>query len=124
MNAAIRFLVMKINNLFKNMPVQAPAEIFETLWENQAFTLERIISTGQASPVGEWYDQAWDEWVILLQGRAGLEFQDEIHQLQAGDYVLIPAHCQHRVAWTDNTQPTLWLALHVKPAAGIVFPSS
>jgi len=113
-NAAARFQVMKINNLFENIPSQAPAEIFETLWGHSAFTLERIISTGQASPAGEWYDQAWDEWVILLQGRAGLEFSDSIQELQAGDYVLIPAHCRHRVAWTDNTQPTLWLALHAK----------
>lgn len=113
-NAAARFQVMKINNLFENIPSQAPAEIFETLWGNSAFTLERIISTGQASPAGEWYDQAWDEWVILLQGRAGLEFSDSIQELQAGDYVLIPAHCRHRVAWTDSTQPTLWLALHAK----------
>ncbi len=114
MNAVARFQVMKINNLFQNIPTQAPAEIFETLWKQQAFTLERIISTGQASPAGEWYDQAWDEWVILLQGRAGLEFQDEIHELQAGDYVLIPAYCRHRVAWTDSTQATLWLALHAR----------
>ena len=113
MNAAARFRVMKINNLFQNIPAQASAEIFETLWKNSAFTLERIISTGQTSPQGEWYDQAWDEWVIVLQGRAGLEFQVAIHELHAGDYVLIPAHCRHRVAWTASS--TVWLALHAKP---------
>ncbi len=28
--------------------------------------IERIVSTGQASPPGHWYDQERQEWVILL----------------------------------------------------------
>lgn len=105
---------MKINNFFEKLPPAADAEIFEPLWETAPFKLERIISTGQATPVGEWYDEEQDEWVIVLQGSAGLEFEHATHALKAGDYVLIPAHCRHRVAWTDRTQPTLWLALHAK----------
>ena len=31
--------------------------------------IERIISQGQASPPEFWYDQAWNEWVIVLKGR-------------------------------------------------------
>ena len=29
-----------------------------------------------------------------------------------GDYVHIPAHRRHRVAWTDPAQATVWLAVH------------
>jgi hypothetical protein len=39
--------------------------------------IERIISQGQASPPGFWYDQAWNEWVIVLKGSATLQFEDE-----------------------------------------------
>jgi len=51
---------------------------------------------------------------LLLQGRATLAYQNEaepIH-LQVGDYLLIPAHCRHRVEWTDPAIETLWLAIH------------
>ena len=33
-------------------------------------------------------------------------------ELKPGDYVHIPAHARHRVAWTDAAQPTVWLAVH------------
>jgi hypothetical protein len=25
---------------------------------------------------------------------------------------LLPAHCRHRVTWTQKTPPTVWLAIH------------
>src|SRR3979411_679094 len=76
--------------------------------------LERIVSHAQASPEGFWYDQEWAEWVIVLKGSAGLHFEGESapRVLSAGDYLDIPAHTRHRVAWTDATEPTVWLALH------------
>jgi len=76
--------------------------------------IERIISQGQASPPGFWYDQAWNEWVILLKGSATLQFEDEpaTRALGAGDYVFIPARKRHRVEWTEPQQPTVWLAVH------------
>ena len=36
--------------------------------------IERIVSTGQASPPGFWYDQPWDEWVTGARGRRSLAF--------------------------------------------------
>jgi cupin 2 domain-containing protein len=39
--------------------------------------IERICSTWQASPPDYWYDQEWNEWVILLRGGARLLFEDE-----------------------------------------------
>ena len=65
--------------------------------------IERIISTGQATPPGEWYDQNRDEWVILLQGEASLAYADGSKiKLTAGDYVFIPAHQHGDWAWSGN----------------------
>jgi cupin 2 domain-containing protein len=108
---------MKSGNLFSGVIVQGLRdEIFETLLETNHFQLERIVSTGQATPPGEWYDQDTQEWVILLTGSAGLLFEGEgeAHLLGPGDYVHIPAHQRHRVEWTDSKEKTLWLALHYK----------
>jgi cupin 2 domain-containing protein len=76
--------------------------------------LERIVSTGHATPPGQWLDQDRTEWVTVLRGQASLRFEDEPEPrlLSPGDYVLIPAHRRHRVEWTDPGEPTIWLALH------------
>ena len=89
-------------------------EQFETLWETSAFRLERIISRGHSSPTDFWYDQSWDEWVVILGGRARLllEGEQESTYLRAGDYLLIPARRRHRVEWTSPDEPTIWLAVH------------
>jgi len=75
--------------------------------------IERIVSTGHASPPDFWYDQARAEWVIVLQGSAGLLFEgeDKPRLLVRGDYVHIPAHTRHRVEWTNPDEPTVWLAV-------------
>ena len=89
-------------------------EISETLLKSEHFKLERIVSSGQATPSGEWYDQDTNEWVILLSGSAGLLFdgEEEIFIMEPGDYIHIPSHQRHRVEWTDPEQKTVWLALH------------
>ncbi len=88
---------MEVKNIFGELPFSTD-EVFEDLIKNDKFKLERIISRGQASPPGEWYDQEHDEWVILLSGSAGLYFEDEKSsvELKPGDYLFIPAHCRHR----------------------------
>jgi cupin 2 domain-containing protein len=89
-------------------------ELVDFLMESSDLRLERIVSTGQASPEGEWYDQRWDEFVVLISGAARLriEGEDEDRALEAGDWVLLPAHCRHRVTWTQSRPPTVWLAIH------------
>ena len=101
-------------NLFAALPPEIPEEIFETILAAGNFRLERIVSAGQASAPGAWYDQDTHEWVALLSGGAGLRFEDEPEPrvLRPGDYLLIPAHRRHRVEWTDPDRPTVWLALH------------
>jgi len=105
---------MKINNLFTPLATPATTELFEKLLTTPHLLLEKIVSIGQATPPGEWYDQDREEWVILLSGSAGLTFagENKILSLRPGDYVHIPAHKRHRVEWTDSAAPTIWLALH------------
>ena len=107
---------MEEDNLFSGIPEGLREELISPLLITGAFTLERIVSSGQATPPGEWYDQETHEWVILLKGRARLMFEEEkeVRTLQPGDYVHIPAHRRHRVEWTESAQTTLWLALHYR----------
>ena len=89
-------------------------ELVEALLVGPGLRIERIVSTGQASPPGFWYDQEQAEWVVLLSGAAELRFADEPapRRLSAGDWLHIKAHRRHRVEWTDPTQPSVWLAVH------------
>lgn len=108
---------MKSGNLFSGIPGRLDAEAFQPLWRTDAFRLERIVSDGQATPAGDWYDQEWDEWVVLLSGAAGLRVEGEtaVRELRPGDWVLLPAHVRHRVEWTAPDEKTVWLALHAGP---------
>ena len=53
---------------------------------------------------------------MLLSGAARLRLAEEAEarRLAPGDWVDIPAHCRHRVEWTDPDQPTVWLAVHYR----------
>ena len=52
---------MKRGNFFANLPGPRPGELVEVLLEGAGLTLERIISTGQATPPGRWYEQEQQE---------------------------------------------------------------
>lgn len=101
-------------NLFDDLPDGLPEEDFLTLTETARFRLARIVSTGQATPEGEWYDQDRAEWVVVLKGAASLRFEDEAKDrlLRPGDYVEIAPNRRHRVVWTEAEAPTVWLALY------------
>ncbi|MCG9893023.1 MAG: cupin domain-containing protein [Thermosynechococcaceae cyanobacterium MS004] len=100
-------------NLFA-LPSPLPAvEETEILAVGKGVRIERILSTGQTTPVGEWYDQEEDEWVTLLQGEAALRFTEgELYHLKSGDHLLIPAHCRHRVEYMSENPPCVWIAVH------------
>ena len=53
------------------------AEKFDQLLSAQRVKIERIVSHGQSTPIDEWYDQGWDEWVIVVAGSAGLLIEGE-----------------------------------------------
>jgi cupin 2 domain-containing protein len=80
-----------------------------------AIRVERVVSHGQYTPPDHWFDQDQTEWVLLVSGRARLEFDgpEEALDLAPGHWVEIPPHRRHRVAWTDPNQPTIWLAVWV-----------
>ncbi len=107
-------------NLFAELPAPGPQEDTRVILERPGLRLERIVSHGQASPTGFWYDQTDDEWVLLLRGAARLRLEGEAEdrRLAPGDHLLLPARRRHRVNWTDPTQPTVWLALFVPPETG------
>lgn len=106
---------MQKGNIFSGIRKDAPDEVIEPIFTNSSGRIERIISNGQATPDGIWYDQDKDEWVLLLQGSAGVlqEGKEEPVTLLPGDYLLLPAHCRHRVAWTEKNTQTVWLAVHM-----------
>ena len=103
-------------NLLRDLPNASASEITETLLAAPGLRIERIVSLGQASPTGFWYDQAEAEWVLLLAGAARLRFADEPHDrlLAAGDCLHIAPHRRHRVEWTDPATPTAWLAVFLR----------
>lgn len=104
---------MKLQNIFSNIPHNTEKEWFELLIKNNTIAIERIVSKGQKSPESGWYDQEKNEWVIVLKGKAMLSFEDQssIHLVE-GDYINIPSHKKHKVAWTDPDNETIWLAVH------------
>ncbi len=103
-----------MNNLFADLPTDLPEELVEIITETQHVRIERIVSTGQSSPEGFWYDQDEAEWVVVLKGKAKLLFEGDeqpIH-IKPGDYIHIPAHRKHRVEWTTPGEATVWLAIY------------
>lgn len=102
---------MPTNNLLDPLPPAARDEVLETLLTRGAVRIERIVSTGQASPPGFWYDQDETEFVVLLAGAARLRFEDGELELTPGSYVTIAPHRRHRVEWTAAEPATVWLAV-------------
>lgn len=106
-------MFLKMANIFDVPPRLPNQELLETLVSAHNILIERIISTGQTTPPGEWYDQDRDEWVLLVQGEASLAYVDGSQKkLIAGNYIFIPAHQKHRVEYTSSEPPCIWLAIH------------
>ena len=102
-------------NVFEHLPAPSRDEDITELISRKEARIERIVSTGQSTPVDAPYDQDHDEWVLLLKGAAGLWIDGEGERtLRPGDHLLIPAHCRHRVTWTVTDEPTVWLAIHFR----------
>ncbi|TWU55289.1 cupin domain-containing protein [Rubripirellula reticaptiva] len=105
------------DNLSRSLPDSVSVELTEALVTGKHVRIERIVSQGHQSPDGFWYDQSDDEWVAVIQGEATIEFDDETEtsRLGPGDWINIPAHKRHRVAWTSPNEPTIWLAVFSSP---------
>jgi cupin 2 domain-containing protein len=116
--------MLSVKNLFTDIPGEMPEELVGEILRTDTFRIARIVSRGQASPPGFWYDEETNEWVLLVKGSASLRFFDgrEI-ALTPGDHLLIPRHMRHRVERTDAEGETVWLAVyysggHVVPTKG------
>lgn len=109
---------LSTGNLLPGLTGESPPdktkELVSILLNQPGLRIERIVSTGQTSPPDLWYDQPQSEWVLLVSGAALLRIDGESspRHLATGDWINLPAHCRHRVEWTDPEQQTVWLALH------------
>jgi cupin 2 domain-containing protein len=102
--------------LFDASAALTDRERVDVLLDRPGARIERIVSAGQATPPGQWYDQPGDEWVALLAGRATLRWEDgSLVELSPGDWLLIPARVRHRVEATSVDPPCVWLAVHAAP---------
>ena len=96
-------------NIFDFPEFPLSEEITTVLAENSNIRIERIISTGQIS---EWYDQSETEFVVLLQGEAAVEFEnDKTVSMSKGDTFLIKPHERHKVSYTSSEPPCIWLCV-------------
>ena len=110
-----RFKV-KVENLLAKLPAAKRAEAFTELLARPGIHVERIVSRGQATPEDAPMVQTQDEWVLLLEGAAGLRIEDSSEvELGPGDHVWIAAGQKHWVTWTAKDRPTVWLAVHLDP---------
>ncbi|WOX07169.1 cupin domain-containing protein [Microbulbifer pacificus] len=110
-----------VTNILSMLPDTTQGEVFDSIVAGDHVRVERIVSGGQVTPEGAWYDQAEHEWVLVLAGAARLEIEEPAARgdppswrevaLAQGDCLNIPAHCKHRVSWTDPDRPTVWLAV-------------
>ncbi len=109
-----RKTMLTSGNLLAEIPKELSAEQFTALLSTPNIKIERIVSQGQTSPEGFWYDQDRNEWVMVVAGAAAIliDGEAETRTLKAGDHLNIPARTRHRVTWTDTSQPTIWLAVH------------
>lgn len=106
---------MNIGNILQSIPGTLDEELFTELACGENVKIERIVSRGHTSPASGWYDQEHNEWVMVVRGEARILFDDgRSVSLAAGDYLQLPAHTKHRVAWTQPDAETVWLAVHYK----------
>lgn len=111
---------LRRGRLFVAAPNDRDGEQLDVLAQSSGVRIERIVSSGHASPSGFWYDQDEDEFVVLLAGAAELRFagDDRLVMLRPGDWIDIPAGVRHRVESTQADPPTVWLVVHRPVAVG------
>ena len=99
-------------DLPKGIQEASSAEFFEHLLsDGKGMRVERIVSWGHVTPEGEWYDQEYDEWVVVVEGEARLGFADGTEcALGRGEHIFLGRHVRHRVIHTSR--PCVWLAVH------------
>ena len=96
-------------NIFDIPKFPLPEELTTILIESTNVRIERIVSTGQVS---EWYDQSETEFVVLLEGKAVIEYENGASlAVSKGDTLTIKPHERHRVSYTSSQPPCVWLCI-------------
>jgi len=102
---------LSLKNLFENINVDQISEEFIEILKSNNIKIERIVSNGQTSPKDFWYEQKENEFVLVLEGFAIVEFEDKELELKKGDFINIKAQEKHRVKYTSLDEATIWLAI-------------
>ena len=99
-----------MNNIFNDISkLEDHEETFQKLLSHNNVTIERIVSKSFKN--GSWMVQQHDEWVLLIQGEALMEFNDRNISLKQGEHLFIKAHEAHRVL--ETSEVAIWLAVHI-----------
>ena len=102
-------------NIFSMLPENLKGEVFQELVTSSKFRVERILTSKENQFDRSWYDQDDNEFVILLQGSAKLEFSNnKIIELIKGDYLFINCHDKHRLLEVSSKEDTIWLAFFIE----------
>ena len=107
-----------MNNLLANIPTALTEEIVQVLVESPGVRIERIVSRGQTTARGNWYDQPDQEWVLLLQAQRGCALPIKTNQSRWGPATM--STFQPTASIGSNgpaNQPTIWLAIHFSAMA-------
>ncbi len=102
---------MEKYNIFEQIIVDKNEEKFFEIFKNETIKIEKIVSNGQTSPENFWHEQEKNEFVLLLEGFAILEFENREVELKKGDCLNIQAYEKHRVKFTSLDEPTVWFAV-------------
>lgn len=102
---------MQKYNIFEQIIVDKNEEKFFEIFKNEKIKIEKIVSNGQISPENFWYEQEQNEFVLVLEGYAILEFENREVELKKGDCLNIKAMEKHRVKFTSLDEPTVWFAV-------------
>ena len=96
-------MMEQFSNIFGQIPTGLDEEQFIALAETRDFKLDRIVSTGQATPDGEWYDQERAEWVVVLKGSAGLRFEARRMTVISPKGISSRSHRTGGIGWPGRT---------------------
>ncbi len=95
-------------NIFDVKKINKTKEIVEILKKNENVRIEKIISTGQTT---DWMEQEEEEFVMLIQGEAIIEYENKTQELRAGDTVIIKKNEKHRVVYTSKNPCCIWICI-------------
>jgi len=103
----------KSGNLFRALSAALRGEQVDVLAETAGLRIERIISRGQITPPGQWYDGARDEWVAVLAGAARLRFEGRRHRARWRPATGSASRRTRGIGGVDGSErATVWLAVH------------